>query len=80
MGNYVRKTIEKTLEENFLETTTLVKTIANQLEYCRSNRILYDYKVSEFMTQSNDRNIDITIKPMRSIEMIQLKFKVNRSG
>lgn len=78
---YVRKTLEKTLKENFLETTDVgIQAIESHLDYCKRNRMLYDYKVSEHITPSNDLCFDISIKPMRTVDIIQLKFEVNRSS
>ena len=78
---YVRKTIEKYLEENIFEPLDIpIKPIESHLDYCKSNRILYDYKISDYISPPNNRHINITIKPMKSVEMIQLKFEVNRSS
>jgi len=70
---HVRQTIEKDLE-------VPITVLESQLDYFKSIRALYDYKVSDYYDPSNNRHINITIKPMKSIEMIEMKFEANRSG
>ena len=78
---YVRKTIENYLKDHLFEPSNIpIEPIKSHLDYCKSNRILYDYKISDYITPSNERQINITIKPTKTVEMIQLKFEVNRSG
>lgn len=80
MVMYVRQTIEKALEENIFQPIELpIKAIESHLDHFKSTRALYDYKVSDYYGPPNNRHINITIKPMRSIEMIEMKFVVNRS-
>lgn len=70
--------LRKNIEENFLETSTVnVRRIEEQLGYLKSSRALCDYKVSAIETP-NEKCFNITIKPNRSIEMIQVKFEVTQ--
>ena len=76
---YLRDVVEKTLKENiFVPAKTLEELIKPYLDRCVTSRVLCDYKISDFAVSPNERHIDIEIKPVRSVEMIQLDFKVDQ--
>lgn len=73
---YVRKAIEKILKNNLFELNESNEMVNEQLNCLKSSRVLYDYKVSDYMVSANERHINISIKPNKAIEIIQLKFVV----
>ena len=78
--NYVRDTVMKALETTIFEPNTQFSYIIKPyLDNCISNHILHDYKVvDDTKDPTGKRQINIMIRPMVSLDMIYLNFKVEK--
>ena len=66
--------IRRIVENNILETYfNIYEMIENCLDTCKSQRLIYDYKIEA----KKVKEFDIFIKPSVSIETINLKISIN---
>ena len=79
---YVNKTIEKLIEDSYLDTcdSKTLNQISNNisegvLKPIKFNRGIYDYKVDSSIV-NNSLNVDVMIIPKATVSQIHMNFKV----